>query len=395
MLYWQIRQRTLNCISIHGGLPQGTTLWCHLCAWSLPALLTGTSCAWCRGEVLHTWIICLKLHRCLKVFCIRTSPSGTQWHMMSSERASLGKSSSKPCHGVVPTPFIRGCPFAYSDLISLWSCCNSDFWNFLVLHKCFWGWHHFTGVGCAKTRHPLMPSPRSQGFWLYWNFSSLSLVSDKKQHLWGEIQPCAFGRSVSGGVCFSPPTYPEWLLHTDIGTRLGEIKFTQMVLDRAQRMELHPGTDRSRSDWCRYKSLLRCCHVRLSFDGTSPSWSSTATEGAAYSRLWPVLGKRSLALMQCSRCVSDCCLWVPLLQMKGHNNRSVFSAENAPIPTNCSISWQGTVFWNFSRKKENKIYLRSVEKKHFKYISLNFTLKGKCNILNRKYISVIMMNVSL
>lgn len=81
-----------------------------------------------------------------------------------SERASSGQSCSDPCCGVVPTLFIRGCPFAYSGPTSMWSCCNSDFWNFLVLHKCFW--HHFTDMGSAKARHPLMQPPKSQGFCL-------------------------------------------------------------------------------------------------------------------------------------------------------------------------------------------------------------------------------------
>lgn len=81
------------------------------------------------------------------------------------------------------------------------------------------------------------------------------------------------------------------------------------------------------------------------------------------------LGKGFLALMQCSRGVSDCCLWVPLLQMKGHNNRSVFSAKNALIQI-VPHHDKGQYFETSEGKKKKKIYLGSVDKKPIRNISL-------------------------
>lgn len=46
------------------------------------------------------------------------------------------------------------------------------------------------------------------------------------------------------------------------------------------------------------------------------------------------------------------------------------------------------------KKKEQNISGISGQKTYSKYIPLNFTLQGKCYILNRKYISVITMNIS-
>lgn len=56
---------------------------CHFCARPPPALLTGTSCCPCRGQVLHTWIMYLKSHGCLRICCSRTSPLRAQCHVMS------------------------------------------------------------------------------------------------------------------------------------------------------------------------------------------------------------------------------------------------------------------------------------------------------------------------